>query len=909
MKKIIKKIFIILIVFILMFEYCCSSTVFAETNTINESVIPAETLNLITNLTGGIVSIILWIPRALMIGFSYIINQITRGIAKLGNSTSTNTDNFKEEEKSTYMTPFDIFFSTSAKMNGAPTGDNKYEILSVNFFDIDQGSDNFVQILRKSVSTWYYITRFISLMILLCVLIYVGIRMALSSVADDRARYKKMLVDWVCSLLLIFLLQYLIMAVVYGNDAVVIALRKMTTAINGDTFNEFMNTLAGQGLIGVGIDSIVSVFIFCAIIGQTIFFLIAYINRMLKVGFLIIISPLISITYSIDKMGDGKAQALNNWLKEFIFTVIMQPFHCIMYLALIQTAMNLLTTAYGIDKVLTYNQLAAGFLVILCLKFVNDGEQMIRKIFGFADDNSKTSMAAGAVATMAVLSNAKKIGGSARRGINTAKNGVKSFTSAVGSDASKVGNYLKGTQIGQKLGETSQDLLNKFKDSEIGKGLSSAKEKATTLKDKAKTLKGKFTEKKPKGQEGKDGNLQKAMNFARNHVKNSVPRALGMMGMAMAYATGTTGLMEANATRMAIAEGSEEFFSSSTGSLAAEQKDNMEDLEKADHQELEDALSQASGELDKLGVGNDISVEDAKEKLNSANEAHKAAQEETKKLAEELEEARKASEAAMAEQKAAKDAMKKGFRKGKPRKEREKRRLDEANKKSNAAYKQYKDAKEKYEAARKKEEAAESEAQKYTSALEYAKKRDQSRKELDSFYTEAATKARIARRLNGPNASELQKKKNEILQLIMKLKMMQSGDEHDSSHDNILTEDAEDSAVRTRDSIIRSIEYSVLKGGASSDMVDRIMEQTGIKSRATSTGDSVDKAAKNNIRMQSAVEEAQESLAKSMREYEKLCKEKSVAGTGERFSSYNENIDELIDRLYRNMGRTESSMG
>ena len=54
-----------------------------------------------------------------------------------------------------------------------------------------------------------------------------------------------------------------------------------------------------------------------------------YIKRMLTVGFLIVIAPLITITYSIDKMGDGKSQALNAWLKEFIYNVLIQTFHCI----------------------------------------------------------------------------------------------------------------------------------------------------------------------------------------------------------------------------------------------------------------------------------------------------------------------------------------------------------------------------------------------------------------------------------------------------------------------------------------------------------------------------------------------------------------------------------------------------
>ena len=61
-------------------------------------------------------------------------------------------------------------------------------------------------------------------------------------------------------------------------------------------------------------------------------FFILYFKRTLVVAFLIIIAPLITITYPIDKAGDGKAQAFNAWLSEYIFMVFVQPLHAIVYL-------------------------------------------------------------------------------------------------------------------------------------------------------------------------------------------------------------------------------------------------------------------------------------------------------------------------------------------------------------------------------------------------------------------------------------------------------------------------------------------------------------------------------------------------------------------------------------------------
>ncbi len=66
----------------------------------------------------------------------------------------------------------------------------------------------------------------------------------------------------------------------------------------------------------------------------SLFYIIRYDNSILILlhktyansRILIIIAPLITITYSMDKMKDGQAQALNTWMREFMFNVLIQPF-------------------------------------------------------------------------------------------------------------------------------------------------------------------------------------------------------------------------------------------------------------------------------------------------------------------------------------------------------------------------------------------------------------------------------------------------------------------------------------------------------------------------------------------------------------------------------------------------------
>ena len=410
MKKIISKILIIFIITVMLFEFICSSNI--------SYAFDSTDINSITNLIGGLVSIILWIPRILTIGMAWVTGEIlTLSLAESCGINDT-VDIFKGT-KGNVATPFDIFF-------------NKYKLFDVNFFDITT-EDNIINTIRIQVAQWFYVLRTISAAALLGILIYVGIRMAISTVASDRAKYKKMLFDWCASLALVFVLQYIAIFTIYANNAIINFLRDYISQNGGgETYNQInaaIKDIQKLGMGGMGIGSIVATFAYCMIIFQTIAFMVPYIQRMLKVGFLLIISPLISITYSIDKMGDGKAQALNAWLKEFIYTILIQPFHCIMYLAFVNTAMKLLNVGADtnpLKEILelvdgNMNQLANGFLAILCLKFINDGEKAIRKIFNFQDDNSLTSMAAGAALGMAAIANAKKIGKTTAKGINTVK--------------------------------------------------------------------------------------------------------------------------------------------------------------------------------------------------------------------------------------------------------------------------------------------------------------------------------------------------------------------------------------------------------------------------------------------------------------------------------------------------------
>ena len=124
---------------------------------------------------------------------------------------------------------------------------NRVPILSVNFFK--STNSEIITNIRGSIATWYYALRNIAIILSLAVLIYIGIRMAISTISEDKAKYKKMLVDWIVGFITIFLLHYIIVITVNVNDLLVgMFSNSVNSTFDFGSFAEqlALNTLPGQ---------------------------------------------------------------------------------------------------------------------------------------------------------------------------------------------------------------------------------------------------------------------------------------------------------------------------------------------------------------------------------------------------------------------------------------------------------------------------------------------------------------------------------------------------------------------------------------------------------------------------------------------------------------------------------------
>ena len=197
------------------------------------------------------------------------------------------------------------------------------------------------------------------------------------------------------------------------------------------------------------------------IVFQTFGLLLSYFTRMLKIGFLLIIAPLITLTYSIDKIGDGKAQALGNWLKEFVFTVLIQPFHAIIYVAFVSMALNLVATSG--TSLGERNQMAGALLAVLCLKFTKEAENIVRKIFAFKNENDGAGSIAGGMAMSAMaVGVAKNVGKGTRTAINQAGNIAGKMSDAhLGLHAALIAARTSGSKGGGENGQEEMSFADR----------------------------------------------------------------------------------------------------------------------------------------------------------------------------------------------------------------------------------------------------------------------------------------------------------------------------------------------------------------------------------------------------------------------------------------------------------------
>ena len=332
--------------------------------------------SVVDDVIDGIVGILLYPLRLIPILIGAICQMIANAIA----------------DKGLGFVALDQILFTASGWEGN-VNKNLVSVASVDFFGLSDdtywgGSGGIFVTIRNSVASWYVGVRNLAAIALIIIAVYVGIRMAIATVAEEQAKYKNLLYDWLKSIGLLFAMHFVMLFIIYINDALVRAIGASLTD-NGIGTDDSLKGVFDDYLI----ESLATIsftvgtakaLIYAGLSLLTLTYLITYIKRMITIAFLIIISPLVTVTYSIDKMGDNKSQALNEWFKEFTYNILIQPFHCIIYRSLVVVAIDILNNHDYSDLSKDGDaSIAAGVIAIMIIAFMSTAEKMVKHIFHF----------------------------------------------------------------------------------------------------------------------------------------------------------------------------------------------------------------------------------------------------------------------------------------------------------------------------------------------------------------------------------------------------------------------------------------------------------------------------------------------------------------------------------------------
>ena len=311
-------------------------------------------------------------------------------------------------------------------------------------------SQSSAEILQRTISYWYNTLRNIAIVGMLSVLVYIGIRIVISSAASDKSKFKELLKDWFIAFCILMFMHYLMSGMVeltqniseriipsVGQDYYSAEVDGNTIEYNGDKYLGLTRIKMQSSEFS---DKIVYTIIYAVFVIYTLIFALMYLKRVIYLAFLTMVAPLVAFTYPIDKMRDGSAQAFNMWFKEYMFNILIQPFHLVLYYIIIGATFNL------IDDNPIYALVALGFLI--------PAERILRKFFGF-DKSSESNALGGMLSGALVMQGINRLRGKAEasgRGSNGKEKDNKQIRTA---DSGNNTGSLMSDIAGNNEGETS----------------------------------------------------------------------------------------------------------------------------------------------------------------------------------------------------------------------------------------------------------------------------------------------------------------------------------------------------------------------------------------------------------------------------------------------------------------------
>lgn len=395
------------------------------------------------------------------------------------------------------------------------------DTFQLSFFDASP--TGFSGSLQGIIGSLYNALRYMVAAIYVIILVYLGVRMILSSIGKQKAHYKTLLQYWLTGLLLLFAFHWVMAFAIWVSDtltAMFAETGKVQISSVADSFGT-VDVIGGKasnltdsyialidncdkGSLWALFSFPVKLILLICLIAFGLFITITYIKRLFTVALLLVLFPLVVLSYVFDKIGDRRAQTFGMWLKEFMTNVFVQPIHALLLL--------IITFLLELDYIKN-TPVAGAILAILLLGLLPVGEKQIKQLFQI---NSSMGAGAGGLAgAVHTLAHASQLG-------KSLKGTISNSASSLQERISKTKNKLEAGRINKIARKEVKKRGDRAKASAEKRGYDKAKVKMLTA-----------AAKKAKWDEIKNSddykNKMKALGQKTGSFKNDV-KAYGFKG-------------------------------------------------------------------------------------------------------------------------------------------------------------------------------------------------------------------------------------------------------------------------------------------------------------------------------------------------------------------------------------------
>lgn len=249
---------------------------------------------------------------------------------------------------------------------------NNIPLLDVNVFTDTPGGkkvadDSIVGMLRSIVAGWYVSFRNLATIGLALIIVYIGIRIALSTIPEKKAEYKSALLSWVVSLALIWGIHYFMIIAIRANESILNLLEN--TNVDDTVVYDTILTRAQDSRMHIGFPAMI---MYLVLVIYFYKFLWVYIKRYFTVMILIIIAPFVCAKYAFDGAKGKRGTSLSSWMYDFTMNVLLQSVHALLYTSLMSVALSISTESIW------------GFIIALVfLNFIQKADKIFLDIFNF----------------------------------------------------------------------------------------------------------------------------------------------------------------------------------------------------------------------------------------------------------------------------------------------------------------------------------------------------------------------------------------------------------------------------------------------------------------------------------------------------------------------------------------------